>query len=121
MPEEALHVVIRAREDADRKGIRLFYPEFFRLEGEARRLLNPSDATVGRRLFLEAIGIARKEGAAMLALKALLSYLKAFPGEAVPARDVLDNFPREEGCAELDEALLLSGLPDTSPPTPSPN
>jgi class 3 adenylate cyclase len=116
MPEEALHVVIRAREDAEEKGIRLFYPEFFRLEGEARRLLNPSDATISRRLFLEAIGIARKEGAAMLALKALLSYLKAFPGEAVPARDVLDNFPREEGCAELDEALLLSGLPDTSPP-----
>lgn len=112
LPEEALHVVLQARTDAEKRGVRLFYPEFFRLEGEARCLLDPSARTSARRLFLEAIGIAVKEGAPMLALKGVLSYLKAFPGEEVPFPGVLTGFPRTEACAELDEVLLLSGLPD---------
>ncbi len=114
LPDEALHGIVDAREDADEKGVRLFYPEFFRLEGEARRLRTPSDGSTVKRLFTEAIGIARNAGAPMLSLKALLSFLRAFPGEAVPSPDVLDTFPRGEDCPELQQAFLLAGRPTPS-------
>ena len=120
LSQEALNRVLQAREDAERKGIRLFYPEFFRLEGEARLRLLSGKKQPARTCFLEAIGHASEAGAPRLALKALLSWLKAFPGEPSPAQTVLDTFPRQEPCAQLSEALFLSGLQKSLPLNPLP-
>ena len=119
MAEEALNGVLQARDDAERKGVRLFYPEFFRLEGEARLRLRSEEKETARNRFLEAIGHASEAGAPMLALKALLSCLRAFPGEPSPAQNVLDTFPRKEPCAKLREALFLSGVQTTLSENPS--
>jgi len=107
-PEESLTAIDQGRSCGARFGIRVLDPEFLRLEGEARLMIDPGRPELPGRLFREALAKALFFGAFGLARKAAFSLSRVFPEDRIEVERILERLPN---AGEISEWNLR-------PPTP---
>ena len=107
-PERALLALQEGRRDAGSTGVSILDPEILRLEGEARLMIDPHRPDLSRALFGEALDRAISSGAFGLALKAVLSLTRVFPGDILRLREILDRFPERCQIPDWEQAIRIS-------------
>ena len=106
-PEAALLAVEEGRREAASTGISIFDPEFLRLSGEARLMIDPSRPDLSRDLFSEALDKSLSIGAFGLGLKAAFSLERVSPGDRGRLRVILDRFPEIGRTPDWDQAIRI--------------
>ncbi len=106
-PHNALEAIEEGKSGAGRTGINVLDPEFLRLEGEARLMIEPNSREPAEQLFHEALDKAISADAFGLALKAALSLVRLSPEDVRRVRVILERIPESRGTPDWDEAFRI--------------
>ncbi len=111
--EAGLELVVEALDFVEKKGVRWYEAELHRIKGELLLAKNSTDAASAEECFRTAIGVARRQSAKSLELRATMSLARLLPkhgprDEAPPMlAEIYGWFTEGFDTADLKDAKAL--------------